>query len=195
MNSVSGVLRGLPTTSARYRRLLRPVDSVRALKKLLTFLLFWSKVRIYPISKVILMNLNFSYAAGLFDGEGTVTLSKRHKTSKRVPYLELSNTSVELLLFMKTTFGGCICTHKKTKKHHTQARSWRCTHNAAISCLKKLLPYLREPEKIRRATLIAKEYKHVTVRNGKYSLAQHTAKTAFEARFFQRSRSLTLTSY
>lgn len=130
-------------------------------------------------------NTKDAYAAGLFDGEGTVTLSKKHKTDIfRVPTVSMSSTSYELLLFLKENYGGSISKHKTYKSHHKQSWSWKLVYNSALSFLKQILPYMREVEKIRRAKLLLNEYKLLTPRNGKYSKQQKEAKHLFETNFF-----------
>ena len=131
---------------------------------------------------------DFIYAAGLFDGEGTITLSKRSKSSTfRLPSLSLTSTTYALVLFMKTVFGGCIRNHTKKSDRHSQAWSWQLTSDKAIKALSLIRPYLREPEKCRRADLILMAYKDVTIRNGKYSDSQRLAKQEFELLFFHPS--------
>lgn len=53
-----------------------------------------------------------------------------------------------------------------------------------------ILPYMKEPEKIKRAQLIVNEYKQLTPRNGKYSKEQLSKKLNFEERFFHPSASI-----
>ncbi len=128
------------------------------------------------------------YTAGLFDGEGTVTLAKSNNTF-RYPVVSVSSTTIHLLEFLKTHYGGHISKHKIYKDHHKQSWSWKLTHNAALIFLEKILPYLKEPEKQRRALLLTQNYKKVTRRNGKYSKQQLQAKLAFEQQFFHPSSS------
>lgn len=53
------------------------------------------------------------YLAGLFDGEGTVTLTKRISSNQfRTPTLSLTSTTKELVDLCKEHFGGWIV-HKK----------------------------------------------------------------------------------
>lgn len=129
-----------------------------------------------------------AYAAGLVDGEGTITLSAKHSDtnsySYRFPIVSVSSTTMTFLSFLKANYGGHICRHKKSKEHHSQAYSWRVIYDNAILFLIKILPYMKEPEKIRRAKLIVKNYKDVTIRNGKYSEEQLIAKHKFEHEFF-----------
>ena len=133
-------------------------------------------------------DLDLSYAAGLIDGEGSFCLSKDRKTSKfRHPTVQLSSTSYELLEFMKSLFGGCICSHKTYKPNHKKHWSWKVADTRAVEVSQILLPYLREKTKIYRAWMIGTIYPKVTIRNGKYSELDLTKKLLFESEFFHPS--------
>lgn len=125
------------------------------------------------------------YTAGLFDGEGTVTLTKRGKS--RLPIVSVTSTTYELLQFLKQTYGGTISKQKVYKKHHKQSWSWKAAYDTAISFLSSITPYLKEPAKRYRAQLILSEYKSLTKRNGKYSQEELSQKIDFEHRFFHPS--------
>lgn len=126
-----------------------------------------------------------AYTAGLIDGEGTITLSYIHKADKfRSPVISVSSTTHELLDFLKSTYGGSISPHKTYKQHYKQSWSWKVNYNFALKFLELVLPYMREPEKVRRGQLIVNKYKSLTSRNGKYNKTQLISKLAFEAEFF-----------
>src|ERR1035437_5263201 len=126
------------------------------------------------------------YTAGLFDGEGTVSLSKsrENKYGFRYSSVSLSSTTPELIQFMKENFGGCICIQKKTKPNHSQSYNWRIGRNASLNFLITISPYIKEPSKIYRTNLIISEYKKLTPRNGRYSQEMILKKKDFESRFF-----------
>jgi len=125
------------------------------------------------------------YAAGLVDGEGTVTLIRQTRHQKRSPSISVSSTSEELVDFMKDTFGGHIVKLKPPKKGHRQAWHWQTSHDNAIKTLKQIAPYLRERKKKARANLILRDYKRVTPRNGKYTEKQLKRKEEFATQFFE----------
>jgi hypothetical protein len=58
------------------------------------------------------------YFAGLFDGEGTITLTKKCSKENRIPEISIPSTTYELLEFCKSTFGGNIKAKKTYKNHH-----------------------------------------------------------------------------
>jgi hypothetical protein len=128
------------------------------------------------------------YAAGLFDGEGTVTLSTANGKF-RYPVASVSSTTLCLLEFLQTHYGGHISKHKTYKKHHTASWSWKVRYDEALVFLEKVLPYLKEPEKRRRTLLLIQDYKRVTRRNGRYSSEQLEEKLTLEQRFFHPSNS------
>jgi len=134
------------------------------------------------------MKETYAYAAGLFDGEGTVTLAKDGaKAVFRHPVLSMTSTTYALVLFMQQTFGGHICRHAARKEKHSEAWSWRVTSRTALDAAKLLHPYIREPEKIRRVELLLTQYAKVTIRNGKYSPEELLLKKCFEHEFFHPS--------
>lgn len=136
-------------------------------------------------------NLRYAYLAGLFDGEGTITLTRINSSDKfRAPILSMSSTSLNLLELCKSTFGGHISKQKVYKDHYKQAWSWKIAHNAALEAATKLLPFIQEPEKKRRLQLLITRYKLVTNRGGHYSEELLSLKLNFEEEFFHPSNSV-----
>lgn len=132
--------------------------------------------------------LDYAYAAGLIDGEGTITLGRQGaKCQYRRPVVSIPSTTFELLEFMHTTFNGCVSKKHKYKEGHSPSKAWKLEYDDAIAFLRLIVPYLKEPEKIRRANLILNEYKKLTLRNGRYNEKQREMKLNFEHRFFEES--------
>ena len=137
---------------------------------------------------------DLAYAAGLLDGEGTITLSKYKSLDKfRTPTVSISSTTFALLEFMKNSFGGHIVNHKIYKSHYKQSWAWHLRGDAALSLLAQVTSFMREPDKKRRADLLLSKYKDVTVRNGKYTEIQLVAKQQLELDFFHPSGTLDIT--
>lgn len=131
------------------------------------------------------MKLSFDYVAGIIDGEGTITLSRIHKSDPwRSPVISVSSTTPEILFALAKAFGGHICKHKAYQQHHLPAFSWRLTNRKAIALCEQLQHVLLVPEKKRRAQLIARDYLKCTPRNGKYTELLRKKKTRFETTFF-----------
>ena len=122
-----------------------------------------------------------AYAAGLIDGEGSIQLDKGSRF--RYPVVSMASTTYELLSFMKENYGGSISSKKLYKENHKESWSWCVTHDRAIDTLARVVVYLREPTKKRKAELILAEYKLLTPRNGKYTEEAARLKLDFENRF------------
>jgi hypothetical protein len=127
-----------------------------------------------------------AYIAGIMDGEGTITLSRIHKTDPyRTPVVSVSSTSYEILEFIHKHYGGTIINHKTYQQHHKQSWIWKVTYDKAIGLVSDVYPYLLDNTKRHRACLLISKYRKVTVRNGRYSESQKQAKLQFEQEFFQ----------
>lgn len=130
--------------------------------------------------------LDLAYAAGLIDGEGTVTLGKSHSSDCfRHPIVSMSSTTYELIDFLVINFGGKAVNHKVYKDHHKRSWGWFLHYDAAINFLTIVLPYMKEPAKISRAKMIVEKYKSLTNRNGRYTKDEIQAKLDFETAFFE----------
>ena len=123
--------------------------------------------------------VNISYIAGLFDGEGCITTSQimKYNPMMKKRYLcttiraEISNTDFGLVDDCYKFFGkiGHICDIKprltvignKTKPQ----KRWQLTHRQVEKVLKKLLPHLRNKDKIKKGTWVLKHYKK-GIKNG-----------------------------
>jgi len=128
-----------------------------------------------------------AYAAGLIDGEGTITLSRDHVAKNRIPVISMTSTTPELILWIQKEFGGQVRHHRTYKPHHRDSMIWSAKYDCAIEMIRGVRPYLKEPEKVRRADLILDRYKPVTRRNGKYTELELAAKQQFESEFFHPS--------
>lgn len=104
----------------------------------------------------------------------------------RCPQVSLSSTTYDFMTFLKEEYGDHISTHKTYKDHHKQSWSWKLSYNNAITFLTKIVIFLKEPEKIRRAKMLIEEYPGVVVRNGKYSEKQLIIREKFENKFFNQ---------
>jgi hypothetical protein len=132
--------------------------------------------------------MSHEYAAGLFDGEGTVAFTRQHSAGFRAPMVSVPSCTFALVRFLKRTYGGNISTKRTYKAGHTKSYVWALRYDAALNFLAAVLPHLKEPEKLRRAKMLVEEYKGLTVRNGRYSPSQLRLKRQFEKRFFRYTR-------
>lgn len=128
------------------------------------------------------------YLAGLIDGEGTISLSKRHSKERfKAPAISMSSTTYELVQYLKDNYGGHISKHKVYQEHHKQSWVWATYYTNAVDLCNKLSNLLREPSKKYRANFISQYYPLVTKRNGKYTDKEIETKLFFEDCFFHPS--------
>jgi hypothetical protein len=130
--------------------------------------------------------VSIEYLAGLFDGEGTVTLYKA-KRENRKPALSVSSTTYRFMELLKQRLGGSISNHKTYQEHYKQSWSWKVVGNKAIDAIALLHPYIQDPSKLYRMRHVLNNYRQVTVRNGKYTSEQLGVKLQFENDFFHPS--------
>jgi hypothetical protein len=130
--------------------------------------------------------LTYAYTAGLIDGEGTISLVYKYKSNPyRWPTITVPSCTKELTDFLKNQFGGCISNKRPDKVGHTPSKTWRLAGDKSLALLNLLLPYLKEPDKIRRAKLLIDKYKRLTPRNGRYTTEQRIKKLEFEHQFLE----------
>lgn len=127
-----------------------------------------------------LSKIDAAYIAGLVDGEGTVTLCRKHKNENRQLAVSISNTEREVLQYVLQRVGAGKITGKKTaKSHHTPSFTYAIYNRQALNLLEQLNPYLRTYKK-QRAHLILMNYLKLTPRNGKYGNELLAYRHAFE---------------
>jgi len=121
-----------------------------------------------------------AYIAGLIDGEGTITLTRKHQNENRQLAISISNTEKDLLDFVLATIGaGKITKKRTTHSHHTPSYTYSIYNRQALSLLNQIHLYLRTYKRD-RATLILRDYLALTPRNGKYSEQLQIARERFE---------------
>lgn len=121
-----------------------------------------------------------AYIAGLVDGEGTITLSRKHRNENRQLAVSISSTEKYLLEYVLEVVGaGKITTKKTLKIDHSPSFTYAIYNRQALDLLEQISPYLRTYKKY-RCDLVLRDYLKVTPRNGKYSEEQKSAKQAFE---------------
>jgi hypothetical protein len=127
-----------------------------------------------------LNQVDAAYIAGLIDGEGTVTLSRRHRSENRQLVVSISNTDHPLLEYVLDSVGAGKITNKKTyQSHHTASYTFTISNRQALKLLEQILPYLKT-YKAKRSDIILRDYIRLTPRNGKYSSKVKQARTFFE---------------
>jgi hypothetical protein len=88
--------------------------------------------QIQPLSKT-----EAAYIAGLIDGEGTVTLTRKHKKENRQLCVSISSTEIDLLDFVASVAGVGKITNKQTSKsHHSHSYAYACLQQAGVSIVR-----------------------------------------------------------
>lgn len=122
-----------------------------------------------------------AYIAGLIDGEGTVTLTRKHKNENRQLAVTISNTEWSLLEYCRESIGAGKITNKLTARaHHTPSYTYAVYNRQALALLEQIQKYLRG-YKARRSRVILTYYLELTPRNGKYSSELKHRRAQFEA--------------
>ena len=133
----------------------------------------------------ILSKEEAAYIAGVIDGEGTISLSRRHRNDNRQLVVGIANTEHALLDYIRQTVGAGRITKKRTVSSlHSPSVTYVIDNRQAFSLLEQISPYLRT-YKARRAELILREYLRLTPRNGKYSPRQQPDRERFIQHFFR----------
>lgn len=121
-----------------------------------------------------------AYIAGLVDGEGTVTLSRRHRSENRHVVISISNTDRPLLEYVLNSVGAGKITNKRTSQsHHTPSYTYTISNRQALAFLNQIFPYLKT-YKAKRSDIILRDYIRLTPRNGRYTPAIKQARDEFE---------------
>ena len=126
-----------------------------------------------------------AYTAGLFDGEGSITLTPIRSTRFPSPQVAVASNDREVLEWLKAQFGGSISTKQPRRPTHSVSYDWRLTDRRALGFLRQIRPYLKIQRKIKRVDLLLSEYVLCTPRNGRYTDEMRKAKQALVTRFFE----------
>ncbi len=125
-----------------------------------------------------------AYLAGLIDGEGTVTLTRKEKTAQRSIVITIANTERSLVEFpLEITGVGRISSKLTYKKHHSPSFVYQVSGRQALAVLEQITPFLRSYKKD-RALLVLNDYVRLTPRNGRYVPGQLDERNSFTEKFF-----------
>jgi hypothetical protein len=92
------------------------------------------------------MKAVMAYAAGIVDGEGCVAIDRY--SNKDLPSycyrlkVRVGNTSIDLIEWLKNTFGGNVKTIKPRSKNNKRAWEWYLAGEPAAKFIKLVRPYL-----------------------------------------------------
>ena len=86
--------------------------------------------------------IDLAYAAGIFDGEGSVSFQKS-KSHKQSVFAQVTNTNEWICQQFKFWFGGSVGRYDVKPGQWKVCWRWRGHGEGAVRCLELLLPYLR----------------------------------------------------
>jgi hypothetical protein len=87
--------------------------------------------------------VDWSYLAGLFDGEGTFSIYHQRQYESTAIRIEITNTKIELMEWLVQHFGGQYYSHRRSSPKHCIAYGWRPKGRTnSEHLLLGLLPYL-----------------------------------------------------
>lgn len=122
-----------------------------------------------------------AYLAGLIDGEGTVTLGRKHAGDTRQLVVSISNTELQILEFARVSVGAGKLTRKRpSKAHHTPSYAYALCNRQALALLAQVEPYMHSYKRD-RARLALSDYVRLTPRNGKYTEPMRAEREVFES--------------
>ena len=89
----------------------------------------------------------WAYAAGIVDGEGSVSVARKVQKSGRTSYgviVMVAMTAEEVPLWMQSRFGGGLRVHDRSKRHPTwkPMYRWYLSGKPASDFLSGIIPYL-----------------------------------------------------
>jgi hypothetical protein len=129
-------------------------------------------------------DIEIAYAAGLFDGEGSISLVSQRSNRSHSPQVAVASNDHEVLLWLRKRWGGSIVTKQPRKATHSISYDWRLTDRRALTFLRSIRPFLVIERKMRRIDLLLNEYVACTPRNGRYTKEMAEQKQALVETFF-----------
>jgi hypothetical protein len=120
-----------------------------------------------------------AYAAGILDGEGSISITRNHSGRWPSPQVSVASTDRELLDWLRARYGGTITTKQPRKPQHSVSYDWKLTDRRALRFLQIVRCYLVIERKLCRCDLLLKAYLDCTPRNGRYTEEMRLKKQAF----------------
>ena len=124
-----------------------------------------------------------AYAAGLFDGEGSIALTRNRAYRWPSPQVSVASSDREVVEWLKQRFGGAIAAKKPRRPTHSLSYDWKLTDRRALAFLQVIRPYLVIRRKIARIDLLLSDYLASTPRNGRYTPEMRKQKQALIEKF------------
>ena len=126
-----------------------------------------------------------AYIAGLIDGEGTISLTRKHRGEHRQLMVSISSTEPPMLKYVLKVIGAGRITNKCTYRYnHAPSVTYAISNRQALAVLEQVVAYLKT-YKAKRAQLILRSYIRLTPRNGKYTQALLKERNIFIEKFLR----------
>ncbi len=122
-----------------------------------------------------------AWAAGLFEGEGSVRINPRTKRNNGALVVDVPNVDPEIPAFFLARWGGSVSVSNPPNNRRTVYR-WRAASRMAARFLRDILPYL-QTAKYRNRALLGLEYQAQKTRGGP---RRSFAYTAGQREYFER---------
>lgn len=130
-----------------------------------------------------------AYIAALIDGEGSITLTRRHSNESRQLVVSISNNDLPLLRYVLDATGAGKITAKRSRSPlHARSYTYSIANRQALDLLRQVVIYLRTYKRD-RAVLVLRKYVQLTPRNGRYSEEQLVRRKQFEKQFLSLTAS------
>jgi hypothetical protein len=97
-----------------------------------------------------------AWAAGLFEGEGSVRINPRTRKNLGALLTDIANVDRDIPAFFAARWGGTITTYEAKERQREYYR-WRCSSKQAAAFLDAILPHLRTL-RYRERALLGLEY-------------------------------------
>ena len=84
-----------------------------------------------------------AYIAGLVDGEGSITLTRKHRNENRHLGLTISSTEMQLLQFVVDAAGvGRISNKRASRPNHSHSFAYGVYNRQALQLIEQIYPHL-----------------------------------------------------
>ena len=88
-----------------------------------------------------------AYVAGLFDGEGSVSIASARAQHGTFPqywlFLNITNTDEGLIAYLRERFGGFVTSARQRQAHHRPCWKWTLQSEKAVEFLRLIRPHVR----------------------------------------------------
>src|SRR5215475_14007114 len=102
-------------------------------------------------------DVELAYAAGMFEGEGSIRINKPTRSNKGHLICTVANTDIQILLFYQERWPGCLAKKTGIGPNRKEAWVWTCASRKAEAFVKDIFPFLRT-ERVKTKALLGLEF-------------------------------------